>query len=118
MNIIKTAKKINTSALIKNTKKYYKENSIRLKLIALLLICSVMIIRGIMQQPQIIKNKAEIADLKSEIDYEKNRQEEVENMKDMVGTDEYIEKIARDKLGMIKANEKIFIDVSKSQDAK
>ena len=39
-------------------------------------------------------------------------------MKDMVGTDEYIEKIARDKLGMIKANEKIFIDVSKSQDAK
>ena len=118
MNIIKTAKKINTSGLIAKTKAYCRKNSIRLKLIALLLICSGMIIRGIMQQPQIIKNKAEIANLNDEISYEKDRQQEVEKMKDIVGTDEYIEKIAREKLGMIKANEKIFIDVSKSQDAK
>ena len=71
-----------------------------------------MIIRGIMQQPQILENKEEIARLSEEIDYEKARQEEVENVRESVDTDEYIERIAREKLGMIKANEKIFVDVS------
>ena len=65
-----------------------------------------------MQQPQILENKEEIARLSEEIDYEKARQEEVENVRESVDTDEYIERIAREKLGMIKANEKIFVDVS------
>lgn len=71
-----------------------------------------MIIRGIMQQPEIIENKNEIANLNEEIEYEKIRQSEVEEMRESVDTDEYIERIARDKLGMIKENERIFVDVS------
>ena len=65
-----------------------------------------------MQQPEILENKAEIARLNEEIEYEKARQEEVESVRESVDTDEYIERIAREKLGMIKANEKIFVDVS------
>lgn len=75
-----------------------------------------MIIRGVMQQPQIIANKEEIARLEEQIEYEGVRQEEVDEMSEMVGTDEYIEKIAREKLGMVKADEKIFIDVSTSDE--
>ncbi|MBP3361942.1 MAG: septum formation initiator family protein [Clostridia bacterium] len=114
MNIIKTARKIKNLKSVKSAVTYAKKNHIKLKLFVLIAVCSVMIIRGIMQQPQILANKAEIERLQNEIDYEKERQEEIEDMRDMVETDEYIEKIARDKLGMIKKNEKIFIDVSKS----
>lgn len=115
MNFLRLMKNIKNSPFAKKTAVFYKKNSIKIKLIILVLICSTMIIRGIMQQPQIIENKSEIAQLNESIEYEKDRQESVEEMRDIVDTDEYIEKIARDKLGMIKADERIFIDVSKSQ---
>ena len=35
---------------------------------------------------------------------------EIEEEKSQIGSDEYIEKVARDKLGMCKEDEKIFID--------
>ncbi len=73
---------------------------------------SVMIIKGIMQQPHITKNEEEIAKLEEKIEYEKKRAEEVESMKAKVDTDEYIEKVAREKLGMIKRDEIVFVDVS------
>lgn len=106
---------IRKSDFIKKSVSYYSKNSLKIKILILVLVCSGMIIRGIMQQPQIIANKAEIAALNESIEYEKNRQEEVEQMREIADTEEYIEKIARDKLGMIKADERIFIDVSKSQ---
>ena len=115
MNLLTLTKNIKNSKLVKNISIYYKKNDIKIKLILLVVICSGMIIRGIMQQPQIIENKAEIAKLNEQIEYEHDRQTEVENLNDIVDTDEYIEKIAREKLGMIKADERIFIDVSKSQ---
>ena len=65
-----------------------------------------------MQQPHITKNEEEIAKLEEKIEYEKKRAEEVESMKAKVDTDEYIEKVAREKLGMIKRDEIVFVDVS------
>ena len=83
-------------------------------LILVLVIASgAMIINGIIQQPQILKNKQEIKDLEEALAYEDERVEEVERLTDIVGTDEYIEKIAREKLGMVKEDEKLFVDVSK-----
>ena len=35
---------------------------------------------------------------------------EIEAEKEQIGTDEYIEKVAREKLGMCKEDEKIFVD--------
>lgn len=104
--------RIKNSNVSKKFVSYAKNNSLKIKIIVLIIICSAMIIRGIMQQPEILENKAEIARLNEEIEYEKARQEEVESVRESVDTDEYIERIAREKLGMIKANEKIFVDVS------
>ena len=114
MNLIKLAKDIKNSEKTSSVLVYARKNNIKIKLLLLVAICSVMIIRGIMQQPQILANKAEIERLEAEKQYELDRQDEIKEMTEMIETDEYIEKIAREKLGLIKKNEKIFLDVSKS----
>ena len=93
--------------------KFVVKNKKSIKIWALVIVSGAMIINGIMQQPQIIKNKQEIADLTDSINYEDERVREVERREDIVGTDEYVEKEARDRLGMVKMGEKIFVDVSK-----
>ncbi|MCI5604865.1 MAG: septum formation initiator family protein [Clostridia bacterium] len=74
-----------------------------------------MLFKGMMQQPQINENRANIAHLKEQIEYEKTRQEEIDNLKDKVNSDEYIERMASEKLGLVKSTAKIFIDVSQDQ---
>jgi spore cortex biosynthesis protein YabQ len=71
-----------------------------------------MFVRGVMQQPQITKNKQKAAELQAQIDYEEKRMEEVDALKGKVNTDEYIEKVAQEKLGLVKREAKIFIDAS------
>lgn len=71
-----------------------------------------MLFKGVMQQPQINKNREQISKLENQIAYEKERQVEIENLKDKVNSDEYIEKMASEKLGLVKSNAKIFVDVS------
>lgn len=65
-----------------------------------------------MLQPQITNNYDKISELKSQIEYEKQRAEEVDALKENVDSDEYIEKIAREKLGMIRKDEIVFVDVT------
>lgn len=84
-----------------------------LRVLFIALLCF-MVVRGVMQQPQITKNKAQIAQLQEQISYEEKRMEEVDSLKSKVNTDEYIEKVAREKLGLVKANEKIFVDAADS----
>lgn len=112
MNLKTMLKKARNKPFLKKVISYTRENDLKVKILLLVIICGAMIVRGIMQQPEIIENKNEIANLNEEIEYEKIRQSEVEEMRDSVDTDEYIERIARDKLGMIKENERIFVDVS------
>lgn len=71
-----------------------------------------MLIKGVMQQPQIIQNEDKIAELHEKISYEQKRMDEVDEMKQKVDSDEYIEKVAREKLGLIKNDEIVFIDIS------
>lgn len=80
--------------------------------IFLFVICA-MIFRGLMQIPRINERKSDIEKLTQEKIYEEARAEEVEELKEIVDTDEYIEKVAREKLGLVHQDEKIFIDVSK-----
>ena len=115
MNLKTKLKKLKNTPFLKRVILYTKENNLKVKIILLIIICSAMIIRGIMQQPEIIENKNTIANINEEIEYEKIRQSEVEEMRESVDTDEYIERIARDKLGMIKENERIFVDVSTTE---
>ena len=76
-------------------------------------ICSgSMIFKGLMQLPQINHYKSETAKYEKKIEEERNRQAEIDNLKTKVNTDEYIERIASEKLGLVKSNAKIFLDVS------
>jgi len=46
------------------------------------------------------------------IEEEQRKAEELKRLEAVYNTDEYTEKIARDKLGLVKPGEKIFIDAS------
>ncbi len=76
------------------------------------IIAVVMIGKGISVAPIIDANSKSAEKLSEDIAKEQSRIEEIESISSMVGTDEFIEKIAREKLGMIKANEIVFIDIS------
>ncbi|MCC8168875.1 MAG: septum formation initiator family protein [Oscillospiraceae bacterium] len=86
-----------------------------IKIWIFVLVVGGMLFKGIMQQPQINDNRAQIAHLEEQIEYEQTRQAEIEDLKDKVNSDEYIEKMASEKLGLVKSTAKIFIDVSQEQ---
>lgn len=65
-----------------------------------------------MLQPQITENYDKISELEAQIEYEQQRADEVDELKENVDSDEYIEKIAREKLGMIRKDEIMFIDIT------
>lgn len=48
-----------------------------------------------------------------DIEVAEDEQEELQKTKDNINSDEYIEKVAREKLGMYYPNEKVYIDVEK-----
>ena len=56
-----------------------------------------------------------IKEKRSQLVAEQERQKEIEELKGKVNTDEYIEKMASEKLGLIKSNAKVFVDVSGEQ---
>jgi len=95
-----------------NMPKETKKKKSKLPWLVLFVIASFMLIKGATLQPQISENNDKIAELESQISYEQQRAEEIDNMKENVNSDEYIEKIAREKLGMIKKDEIVFIDVT------
>lgn len=95
--------------------KFYNRNHRSIKIWALILVSGAMIFKGVMQLPQIYQNKKNISSLNDRIEYEETRQKEIDELKDKVDTDEYIEKIASEKLGLVKSNAKIFVDVSEGQ---
>ena len=88
----------------------------KLPILIVLAIAAFMIIKGIMLQPEISKNIEQISDIQSQIDYEQQKAEEVDNLKEKVNSDEYIEKMAREKLGMIRKDEIVFIDVTSDEE--
>ncbi len=73
---------------------------------------AVMVVKGIMLQPTIAANNQKAAQISEDIEYENQRIKEIDAVMQKAGTDEYIEKIAREKLGMIKSDEIVFVDIS------
>jgi len=62
------------------------------------------------QQALMNQKKQEMMDLQGKIKYEKQLTDKLNKEKDEIKTDEYIENIAREKLGMVKKDEKIFYE--------
>lgn len=71
-----------------------------------------MIVKGAMYQPVISAHEERKAEIQESIEYEKQRIAEIDAVTEKVGTDEYTEKVAREKLGMIKSDEIVFVDIS------
>lgn len=74
-----------------------------------------MLFKGFMQFPQIKEYRQEIASYEGKIEEEHNRRAEIENLSTKVNTPEYIERVASEKLGLVKSNATIFYDVSDSE---
>ncbi len=66
----------------------------------------------ISQQVNISRLRAEENDLDSKIASAAKEKSELEAQKEAAGTDEYLERVAREKLGYMKPGEKVFIDSS------
>ena len=91
---------------------FFSEHKKGVLLWAVIMVSAGMIFRGAIQKPQIDKYESEIASLDKKIAEEKERQTEIDDLREKVNTDEYIERIASEKLGLVKSNAKIFIDIS------
>ena len=79
---------------------------------AVVLVSAGMVFKGVMQYPQINSNRKQTAAYEQKAEIERSRQEEIDDLSTKVNTDEYIERIASEKLGLVKSNAKIFKDIS------
>jgi len=79
----------------------------------LLLVVFVIVARTfIRQQGEINDYNNKIEDINSQIAYEEKHSKELEEKSDLYSSDDYIEKVARDELGLVKADEKVFVDAN------
>lgn len=93
-------------------KKSTKRRKLKVTTAIIIALVLFMLIKGVMKQPQITDNYDKISELELQIEYEQKRAEDVDALKENVDSDEYIEKIAREKLGMIRKDEIVFVDVT------
>lgn len=91
---------------MKQIKKYYKH------FLLLFAICYVISV-FISQQKMINSYDREINNLESQIAKEEDTKDSLNAIKENINSTEYIEKIAREKLGMYLPNERVYIDIGK-----
>jgi cell division protein FtsL len=65
------------------------------------------------QQKLLYAKNLELDRIDDKIKYETELNEELTKESDTIKSDEYIEKIAREKLGMVKKNERVYVDIGK-----
>ncbi len=68
---------------------------------------------AVSQQKLIYAKNVELNKIENKIEEEEKINEELNKEKEMIQSDEYIEKIAREKLGMVKKNERVYVDIGK-----
>ena len=87
-----------------------KNKGILLKRIILVLVIFYAMITFINQQKVLNNYNAQVNSLKIDIAEAQKKQEELNNQKENVNSLEYIEALAREKLGMYMPNEKVYVD--------
>ena len=118
---IKKTARIRIESKGKNMKKGEKTTPVRKKkaekkrrttelsiTIVLCLLVGVLTVKGISLQQKVNANASRISSLNSQIEKEKQRTDEIDDLKEYMQTDEYIEKTAREKLGIVKDNDILF----------
>ena len=81
-----------------------------LKKIVFLTICLYAIVTFSKQQKILNNYSTQVSNLKVEIAEAKEQQEKLNNEKENINSLEYIEILAREKLGMYMPNEKVYVD--------
>lgn len=89
-----------------------RNKKIALPTIVVSLVIAFLLIKGVMLQPEINQNKEKIDSINGQITKQQQKLDELDELAEKVDTDEYIEKVAREKLGLVKENEIIFYDVA------
>lgn len=69
----------------------------------------------ISQQIDIHNNNKLLAEYDQKIAAELHRRQQLEKEKELINTPEYIERIAREEIGMVKPDETVFVDILKGQ---
>lgn len=64
------------------------------------------------QQPYIEKYNTQIKDLEQRIAEQKKIAEEIERKRELYQSDEFKAQLARDRLGMVESDERVYIDIS------
>lgn len=91
----------------KNRLQHHKRSVAAISLIIVLL-SAVIIGHGVTLQQRNKVYKAQEAELQAQLDAEKERSEEIDELKEYIVTDEYIEEVAKEKLGLVHENEILF----------
>lgn len=91
----------------KNRLQHHKRSVVAISAV-IILMSAVIIIHGMALQESNRAYMAQEAELQALLDAEKERSEEIDELKDYIGTDEYIEGVAKEKLGLVRENEILF----------
>ncbi len=83
-----------------------------IKAAVLLFVCTSFVVTMINQQIDLSKYNAAATELYAKIDEETLINKQLKDELDQTSTDEYMERMAREKLGLVKSNERVFIDVT------
>lgn len=65
------------------------------------------------QEKVLYEKNLEMKDIQEKTREEQKINENLKKQKEIVNTDEYVEKAAREKLGMVKDGERVFVDTNK-----
>jgi len=83
-----------------------------LKMVVLVALVMYSIVTFAKQETQFKKYDKDLQMYTSLIEDENLKNEQLTEIKNRISTDEYIEEVARDRLGLVKPNEIVFIDAS------
>lgn len=91
-------------------KKYFRRHKRSMFMISMVIVMLIVVVSvsGLSLNAKEKEYRAQVAELEAQIDAEKKRSEEIDALEDYVGTDEYIEAVAKEKLGLVYENETLF----------
>lgn len=112
--MIKTKKKAKTVPI--NKAEQYRRTERIERIVICIIMLSLLValsIKGYMTTKKIKAYQAEITELQQDIKDEELRSGQIEEFKEYTKTDEYAEKIAREKLGLVMEDEIVFKAIEK-----
>ena len=85
----------------------YKRSMVLITM-AMIVMCAVIFVAGMGLQTRNKKLQAQEIELQAQLEEEELRSEEIDELTKYVGTDEYVEAVAKEKLGLVHEGEILF----------